>query len=66
MFLVTTLTPDHRVSIGLRQEQFGEVEASQTAVLTPQEARAYASQLVSRAELAERRRARAETPGTQE
>jgi len=59
MFLVTTVTSSHLISIGLRQEQYGEVEASQTAILTPQEARAYASQLVSRAEIAERRRAKA-------
>lgn len=55
MFVVTGVTPDNRVTIGIRREQYGETEQANTATLTLQEARAYASQILSRVELAERR-----------
>lgn len=55
MHLVTSVTPENHVSIGLRREEYGEVSEADMAVLSPTQARAYASQIVSRAELAERR-----------
>jgi hypothetical protein len=55
MYFVTSVTEDNRISIGLRREAYGDVERALMAEVTPTEARAYASQLISRAELAERR-----------
>jgi hypothetical protein len=55
MHIVSTVTEENRISLGLRRETIGDVEKADLVLLTPQEARALASQLVSRAELAERR-----------
>lgn len=55
MYLVASVTEENHIAVGLRREAYGEVDKAQMAVMTPTEARAYASQLISRAELAERR-----------
>ncbi len=63
MHLVTTVTEENRIAIGLRREAHGDVERAQMAHLSPMEARAYASQIVRSAEIAERR-LRASANGT--
>ena len=56
MFVTTSITEDNRVAVGLKLEEHGEVpQESRMAILTPMEARAYASQIIQRAERAELR-----------
>lgn len=56
MHVVASVTPENLITVGLRRESFGELpEQADLATLTPQETRALASILVSRAEVAERR-----------
>lgn len=55
MHLVSTVTPENRISIGLRNDAHGEVERAELAVLSPLEVRAYVSQLLRVVEVAERR-----------
>ena len=55
MHLVSSVTDDCKIDIGLRREAYGEVDHAQIATISPTEARVYASHLVRSAEIAERR-----------
>lgn len=52
--LTATVMDDHRVSLGLTREAYGEREEAAFATLSPADARAYAALLVRAAEIAER------------